>query len=93
MAIPGFTLAKRLHAGETVYSGWCGLPYPLVAETIAREGGFSAVTIEGQSLLAEWSRDRGGTLTRISVERAGALGSFTAWRPALPVVQWAVTKP
>ena len=47
MAIPGFTLAKRLHAGETVYSGWCGLPYPLVAETIAREG-FSAVAIESQ---------------------------------------------
>jgi precorrin-6B C5,15-methyltransferase / cobalt-precorrin-6B C5,C15-methyltransferase len=52
----------------------------------------NAVTIEGQSLLAEWSRHRGGTLTRISVERAGALGSFTAWRPALPVVQWAVTR-
>jgi precorrin-6B C5,15-methyltransferase / cobalt-precorrin-6B C5,C15-methyltransferase len=52
----------------------------------------NAVTIEGQSLLAEWSRDRGGTLTRISVERSGALGSFTAWRPALPVVQWAVTR-
>jgi precorrin-6B C5,15-methyltransferase / cobalt-precorrin-6B C5,C15-methyltransferase len=52
----------------------------------------NAVTIEGQSVLAEWSRDRGGTLTRISVERAGALGSFTAWRPALPVVQWAVTR-
>lgn len=52
----------------------------------------NAVTIEGQSVLAEWSRDRGGALTRISVERAGALGSFIAWRPALPVVQWAVTR-
>ena len=28
MAIANFTLANRLHAGETVYSGWCGLPYP-----------------------------------------------------------------
>ena len=47
MAIPAFTLAKKLHAGETVYSGWCGLPYPLVAETLARDG-FAAVTIESQ---------------------------------------------
>ena len=35
MAIPAFTLAKRLRAGETVFSGWCGLPYPIVAETLA----------------------------------------------------------
>jgi precorrin-6B C5,15-methyltransferase / cobalt-precorrin-6B C5,C15-methyltransferase len=51
----------------------------------------NAVTIEGQSVLQEWHR-RGGTLTRISVERPGALGSFTAWRPALPVVQWAIRR-
>ena len=44
MAIANFSLAKRLHAGETVFSGWCGLPYPIVAETLARDG-FTAVTI------------------------------------------------
>ena len=42
-----FSLARRLKAGETVYSGWCGLPYPLVAELIGREG-FPAVTLDGQ---------------------------------------------
>jgi 4-hydroxy-2-oxoheptanedioate aldolase len=42
-----FSLARRLKAGETVYSGWCGLPYPLVAEIIAREG-FSAVALDSQ---------------------------------------------
>jgi 4-hydroxy-2-oxoheptanedioate aldolase len=47
MAIPSFNLAKRLHAGETVFSGWCGLPYPIVAETLGRDG-FSAVTLDGQ---------------------------------------------
>ena len=26
-----FSLARRLRAGETVYSGWCGLPSPIVA--------------------------------------------------------------
>src|SRR5262245_50721251 len=44
---PSFSLAKRLRAGETVYSGWCGLPYPLVAELVGREG-FPAVTLDGQ---------------------------------------------
>jgi len=47
MAIPNFTVAARLRAGETIFSGWCGLPYPLVAETLARDG-FPAVTIESQ---------------------------------------------
>ena len=52
----------------------------------------NAVTIEGQGVLAEWRQRLGGTLTRIGVERAGPVGAFTAWRPALPVVQWAVRK-
>jgi 4-hydroxy-2-oxoheptanedioate aldolase len=44
---PQFSLARRLRAGETVYSGWCGLPYPIVAELLAREG-FPAVTLDAQ---------------------------------------------
>jgi 4-hydroxy-2-oxoheptanedioate aldolase len=43
----GFSLARRLRAGETVFSGWCGLPYPIVAELVGREG-FPAVTLDGQ---------------------------------------------
>src|SRR5436305_12554043 len=42
-----FSLAGRFKAGETVYSGWCGLPYPIVAELVGREG-FPAVTLDGQ---------------------------------------------
>jgi precorrin-6B C5,15-methyltransferase / cobalt-precorrin-6B C5,C15-methyltransferase len=53
----------------------------------------NAVTIEGQEVLADWWRRAGGTLTRIGVERAGGLGTFTTWRPALAVVQWSVRKP
>jgi precorrin-6B C5,15-methyltransferase / cobalt-precorrin-6B C5,C15-methyltransferase len=52
----------------------------------------NAVTIEGELALAGWRRELGGSLTRIAVERADRLGSFTAWRPALPVVQWSVGK-
>ena len=55
-----------MHAGETVFSGWCGLPYPLVAETLAREG-FPAVTIESQHGL--W--DVAGILAGISAVRQG----------------------
>jgi 4-hydroxy-2-oxoheptanedioate aldolase len=42
-----FSLARQLRAGETVYSGWCGLASPMVAEVVAREG-FAAVTIDMQ---------------------------------------------
>jgi 4-hydroxy-2-oxoheptanedioate aldolase len=66
MAIPAFTLARRLRDGETVYSGWCGLPYPLVAETLARDG-FVAVTIESQHGL--W--DVGGILNGVAAVRQG----------------------
>jgi precorrin-6Y C5,15-methyltransferase (decarboxylating) len=52
----------------------------------------NAVTIEGEITLAGWHRVLGGSLTRIAVERAAGLGGFTAWRPALPVVQWSVRK-
>src|SRR6202051_2773893 len=66
MAIAAFTLARRLHAGETVYSAWCGLPYPIVAETLARDG-FSAVTVESQHGL--W--DVGGILNGVAAIRQG----------------------
>jgi 4-hydroxy-2-oxoheptanedioate aldolase len=66
MAIPAFTLAQRLRSGETVFSAWCGLPYPIVAETLARDG-FSAVTIESQHGL--W--DVGGILAGVAAVRQG----------------------
>ncbi len=42
-----FSLARRLRAGETVFSAWCGLPAPLVIENIARAG-FTAAVIDQQ---------------------------------------------
>lgn len=61
-----FSLARRLKAGETVFTGWCPLPYPVVAETVAREG-FVAVTIDQQHGL--W--DTASTLTGIAAIRQG----------------------
>ena len=66
MTIPAFTLARRLRAGETVFCGWCSLPYPLVAETIGREG-FVAVTLEAQHGL--W--DLSALLTGVAAVRQG----------------------
>jgi 4-hydroxy-2-oxoheptanedioate aldolase len=66
--MPGFTLAKRFRDGETVFSGWCGLPYPLIAETLAREG-FPAVTIESQHGLWDVAGIRDGVA---AVRQGGA---------------------
>jgi precorrin-6B C5,15-methyltransferase / cobalt-precorrin-6B C5,C15-methyltransferase len=46
------------------------------------------VTLETERLLAEAYAERGGELTRLSVERAEPLAGFTGWTPARAVVQW-----
>ncbi|MBF9135064.1 precorrin-6y C5,15-methyltransferase (decarboxylating) subunit CbiE [Plantactinospora sp. S1510] len=52
-----------------------------------------AVTIEGERELTTRAARLGGDLTRLGIERAEPLGSFTAWRPARALVQWMVGKP
>ena len=66
-----FTLARRLKAGETVYTGWCGLPYPLLPEIIAREG-FPAVTIDSQHGL--W--DTASVLAAVAQVRQGGAAAI-----------------
>jgi precorrin-6Y C5,15-methyltransferase (decarboxylating) len=52
----------------------------------------NAVTLEAEAVLTR-ARDRfGGMLTRIAISRADALGPFSAWRPLMPVTQYAVIK-
>jgi precorrin-6B C5,15-methyltransferase / cobalt-precorrin-6B C5,C15-methyltransferase len=51
-----------------------------------------AVTIESETMLHDWQREHGGELVKMAVSYAEQLGNFTAWRPALPVTQWQVTK-
>jgi len=50
------------------------------------------VTLETEQLLASSYRTHGGELTRISVETATPIGSFTGWTPARSVTQWALTR-
>jgi precorrin-6Y C5,15-methyltransferase (decarboxylating) len=51
-----------------------------------------AVTVESEALLHERQRAVGGHLVKLALSYAGPLGGFTAWRPALPVTQWQVTR-
>lgn len=68
MTLSAFSLARRLAAGETVFTAWCGIGAPFVAEIVAREG-FSAVAMDQQH--GNW--DFAATLAAIaSVRQAGA---------------------
>lgn len=49
------------------------------------------VTLETEQLLARLYGAHGGELTRISVETAAPVGTFTGWTPARSVTQWALT--
>lgn len=52
----------------------------------------NAVTLEGEQALIAARAAYGGDLVRLEVSHAEPIGSFTAWRPALPVVQWSTEK-
>ena len=53
----------------------------------------NAVTLETETALIDAHRRLGGALTRISIDRADMVGRRTAWRPAIPVLHWAASKP
>ncbi|NRQ48647.1 precorrin-6y C5,15-methyltransferase (decarboxylating) subunit CbiE [Aeromicrobium stalagmiti] len=51
------------------------------------------VTLETEALLTDRYARLGGELTRLHVEHAAPIGSFTGWTPSRAITQWAVTKP
>ncbi|MHA3021951.1 precorrin-6y C5,15-methyltransferase (decarboxylating) subunit CbiE [Mycobacterium sp. BMJ-28] len=53
----------------------------------------NAVTVESEALLTQWYSEKGGELRRYQHYQGGAVGGFTAFRPAYPVTQWSVSKP
>jgi len=53
----------------------------------------NAVTLETERALLAAQAERGGTLTRLSVERLNAVGGRQAFRPAMTVTQWCAVKP
>ena len=57
----------------------------------------NAVTLESERVLLKYMTQWGGTLTHIAISRAAPIGADAArlsgWRPSMPVIQWAWTKP
>lgn len=88
----------ELPAPDAVFIGGGATRPGVLAECLARlrPGGrlvVHGVTLETEVLLGEAYRERGGELTRIHVERAAPVGTFTGWTPARAVTQWAFVKP
>jgi len=52
----------------------------------------NAVTLESETIVAQWYSRVGGELRRYQHYQAEPLGGLTGWRPAMPVTQWSVTK-
>ena len=53
----------------------------------------NAVTVESETVLTQCYSRFGGSLQRFQHYRGEPVGSFTGWRPAMPVTQWSVVKP
>jgi precorrin-6Y C5,15-methyltransferase (decarboxylating) len=104
--VPGLTVVEGaapqafagLEAPNAVFIGGGGTDAGVFDAAIAAlpAGGrlvANAVTLEMEALIIARHAELGGELTRIAVSRVGAVGTMTAWRPALPVTQWSWIKP
>ena len=64
--------------------------------SLLRRGGrlvANAVTLEGERALLSRQAELGGELVRIEISSLDTIGGHHAFRPRLPVTQWALTKP
>ncbi len=87
-----------LDAPDAIFIGGGGAVPGVLDATIAalKPGGrlvANAVTIETEALLLAHHAALGGSLTRIAIDRADAIGTMTGWRPAMPVTMWQWTRP
>ncbi|CAN5545031.1 bifunctional cobalt-precorrin-7 (C(5))-methyltransferase/cobalt-precorrin-6B (C(15))-methyltransferase [soil metagenome] len=53
----------------------------------------NAVTVESEAVLAKFHKAFGGDLRRFQHYESGPIGTFTGFRPAMPITQWRVQKP
>ncbi|TPK66906.1 precorrin-6y C5,15-methyltransferase (decarboxylating) subunit CbiE [Mesorhizobium sp. B2-4-15] len=88
----------RLDTPDAIFIGGGGSDTGVLNAAIKalRGGGrlvANAVTLEMEALLLAQHIKLGGDLTRIAISRASPVGSMQAWRPAMPVTQWAWVKP
>lgn len=52
----------------------------------------NAVTLESETLLAQWQASRGGELLRLELSHAAPIGTRRGWKGSYPIVQWRVTR-
>jgi precorrin-6Y C5,15-methyltransferase (decarboxylating) len=50
------------------------------------------VTLETEQLLAGRYAAMGGELSRLHVEHAAPIGSYTGWTPSRAITQWSATR-
>jgi precorrin-6B C5,15-methyltransferase / cobalt-precorrin-6B C5,C15-methyltransferase len=87
----------RLPTPDAVFIGG-GLTTPLLLDACwdaLPVGGrlvANAVTVESEAVLGSWHARVGGELVRVSVQRAEPIGSYTGWKPAMPVTIWSAVK-
>lgn len=87
-----------LDAPDAVFIGG-GVTAPGMLEACwqaLRSGGrlvANAVTLESEAALIAFGGRHDGRLGRISVSRAAPVGSFTGWKPFMPVTQLVLTRP
>lgn len=106
LGVPGLRLIEgeapaalaALPAPDAVFVGGGATDAGVLDAVIAalRPGGrlvVNAVTLETEAVLAARYAAHGGDLVRLQIARASPVGGMTGWRAAMPVTQWAWTKP
>ena len=78
---------------DAIFIGGGGSDPGVMAAAVAalKPGGrlvANAVTLEMEALLLAHQARLGGSLIRIDIARAAAVGGMQGWRPAMPVTQW-----
>lgn len=76
-----------LPAPDAIFVGG-GADAALVATLPPARLVMNAVTLETDALLTRLHAERGGRMTRLSVEEAAPLGNSRGWTPARTVTQW-----
>jgi precorrin-6Y C5,15-methyltransferase (decarboxylating) len=88
---------EGLEAPHAVFVGGGATEEGLLAAcwSALRAGGrlvVHGVTLETEAILARQYAELGGELTRLHVEHAAPIGTFTGWTPSRAITQWSVTK-
>jgi precorrin-6Y C5,15-methyltransferase (decarboxylating) len=105
LGVPGLTIVTaqapagfaELPPPDAIFIGGGANDHDVIDQAWAalRVGGrlvVNAVTLESQALLYRRFKKQGGELVQMQVAHAAPVGTFFGWRPAMPVVQWRVTK-